>query len=73
MTTPTVILIQSNFYGKKFSTPTKMSMAVVCLGTVIATVSEVKTSVMGTAVALLGVLAASYYQIVLFYFVFPLL
>ncbi|KAI8049211.1 triose-phosphate transporter family-domain-containing protein [Syncephalis plumigaleata] len=63
LTTPAVAIIQFLFYSKTFTRPTIISLAVICLGVCIASVTDVQMNFVGTVFALAGVLVTSLYQV----------
>jgi solute carrier family 35 protein E3 len=63
LTTPTVATIQTIFYGKQLSTPIIISLAVICIGVTITSVTDVQMNLIGTIYALSGVLITSLYQV----------
>ncbi|XP_076813760.1 solute carrier family 35 member E3-like [Clavelina lepadiformis] len=63
LTTPVIILIQSNFYDKHFSNSIKATLIPISLGVLINSYYDIKFNVMGTIFALAGVLVTSMYQI----------
>ncbi|RKP10537.1 triose-phosphate transporter family-domain-containing protein [Thamnocephalis sphaerospora] len=63
LTTPTVAAIQTAFYGKRLSLPVILSLAVICFGVGVASVTDVSMNFIGTVYALAGVLVTSLYQV----------
>lgn len=63
MTTPTIVVIQSVSYNMTFSNKIKLSLLTVCVGVIIASVTDVELNWLGTFYAVTGVLTTSYYQI----------
>jgi len=63
MTTPTIVAIQMAFYKTEFSKNIKGALAVVCLGVLIATVTDIELNLLGSVIAAAGVLVTSLYQI----------
>ncbi|KAK9694750.1 hypothetical protein K7432_013295 [Basidiobolus ranarum] len=63
LTTPCIAILQTVFYQKTFSTSIKLSLAVICFGVGIASVTDVSLNWVGTFFALAGVLVTSLYQI----------
>jgi solute carrier family 35, member E3 len=63
LTTPLIVLIQTLFYGENFSFRIKSSLGVICLGVIIATVTDTEANLVGTLVALSALLVTSMYQI----------
>lgn len=63
LTTPLLVIIQTIFYGQTFSTKIKESLAVICLGVIIATVTDSEANFLGTMVALSALLVTCMYQI----------
>ena len=63
ITTPCIVCIQSIFYGKEYSKLTKLSLIVICVGVTIASVTDIQINLLGTIIALSGVLVTSLYQI----------
>jgi len=62
-TTPTVVAIETLYFGKTFSQKTKLSLVPVCLGVVLTSATDVQFNLIGTIFAFLGVLVTSWYQI----------
>nr|CAB3266243.1 solute carrier family 35 member E3 [Phallusia mammillata] len=63
LTTPVIILIQTNFYSKHFSSGIKATLIPISLGVFINSYYDIKFNVLGTIYALLGVAVTSLYQI----------
>ncbi|KAM9467436.1 solute carrier family 35 member E3 [Clarias gariepinus] len=63
MTTPVIILIQSTYYRKSFSTHIKLSLVPITLGVVLNSYYDVKFNLLGIVFATLGVLVTSLYQV----------
>jgi solute carrier family 35 protein E3 len=63
MTTPVIVAIQMMFYKTEFSMNIKSALAVVCVGVLIATVTDVELNLVGSIIAVAGVLVTSMYQI----------
>ncbi|KAI5093857.1 solute carrier family 35 member E3, partial [Silurus meridionalis] len=63
MTTPVIILIQTTFYGKSFSTKIKLTLVPITLGVVLNSYYDVKFNLLGMVFATLGVLVTSLYQV----------
>lgn len=62
-TTPTVVVIETLYYGKVFSTKTKLSLLPVCLGVLLTSATDVQFNFIGAMYAFLGVVVTSMYQI----------
>lgn len=60
---PTVLLIESVFYGKKNSAQIKMAVALVCMGVGAATVSEIGATPFGMFIGFLSIISTGLYQI----------
>ncbi|KPI89737.1 hypothetical protein ABL78_1117 [Leptomonas seymouri] len=63
LTTPLLVIIQTLFYQKRFSTKIKLSLAITCIGVTIATASDSEANLFGTFVALSALLVTCMYQI----------
>lgn len=63
LTTPLLVIIQTFFYQKTFSTKVKLSLTVTCIGVAIATGSDSQANFFGTFVALSALLVTCLYQI----------
>lgn len=63
LTTPVVALISWQFYGTKYSTTVILTLVPVVLGVCTHSVNDFKLTLLGTAIASIGVLAASLYQV----------
>ncbi|KAG5480625.1 hypothetical protein LSCM1_06329 [Leishmania martiniquensis] len=63
LTTPMLVIIQTLFYQKTFSTKVKLSLTVTCIGVGLATVSDASATLAGTLVALSALLITCMYQI----------
>ncbi|EPY36472.1 solute carrier family 35, member E3 [Strigomonas culicis] len=63
LTTPFLVVIQTLFYHQKFSKHVVLSLGVICVGVIIATFNDTKTTISGTLVALSAVLVTCMYQI----------
>ncbi|CAN9508507.1 unnamed protein product [Ophioblennius macclurei] len=63
MTTPVIILIQTAFYGKTFSTRIKLTLVPITLGVILNSCYDVRFNLMGVLFASLGVLVTSLYQV----------
>ena len=63
LTTPTIVVIQTLYFKRSFSLWIQVSLAVTCVGVMIASYSDVTVNLVGTLFALMGVLTASLYQI----------
>lgn len=63
MTTPVIILIQSTFYRKSFSTNIKLTLVPITLGVILNSYYDVKFNLLGIVFATLGVLVTSLYQV----------
>lgn len=64
LTTTGVALIQYFFHGVRFRGSVIGSLAVTCVGVMIATFTDVTVNMRGTMVALLAVIVTSFYQVV---------
>lgn len=63
MTTPVIILIQTLYYKKTFSTKIKLTLVPITLGVILNSYYDVKFNLLGTVFASLGVLVTSLYQV----------
>ncbi|KAI8804749.1 triose-phosphate transporter family-domain-containing protein [Cladochytrium replicatum] len=63
LTTPTIVVIQSLYYGVQFSNLIKASLFVTCFGVLVTSVTDVKVNFIGTLCAISGVIVTSLYQI----------
>ncbi|XP_022103996.1 solute carrier family 35 member E3-like isoform X2 [Acanthaster planci] len=63
MTTPCILVIQTVFYNKSFSTKIKMTLIPITLGVITNSYYDVKFNVLGTIYAVVGVLVTSLYQV----------
>ncbi|XP_053544342.1 solute carrier family 35 member E3 [Ictalurus punctatus] len=63
MTTPVIILIQTTFYRKTFSTKIKLTLVPITLGVMLNSYYDVKFNLLGIVFATLGVLVTSLYQV----------
>eukprot|EP00062_Callorhinchus_milii_P019187 gi/632973445/ref/XP_007903158.1/ PREDICTED: solute carrier family 35 member E3 [Callorhinchus milii] len=63
MTTPVIIVIQSVYYKKTFSTKIKLTLIPITLGVVLNSYYDVKFNFLGILFATLGVLVTSLYQV----------
>ncbi|XP_061617349.1 solute carrier family 35 member E3 isoform X2 [Phyllopteryx taeniolatus] len=63
MTTPVIILIQSSYYKKTFSTKIKLTLVPITFGVILNSYYDVRFNVLGTLFATLGVLVTSLYQV----------
>jgi len=63
MTTPTLVFIQSNFYGETFDNKIKLSLIPICIGVSIVSATDVQLNMIGFFYSVLGVLVTSFYQI----------
>lgn len=63
MTTPVIILIQTTYYNKTFSTRIKLTLVPITLGVILNSYYDVRFNVVGTVFACLGVLVTSMYQV----------
>eukprot|EP00760_Papus_ankaliazontas_P024474 PhM_4_TR2339/c0_g1_i1/m.50078/K15285/SLC35E3; solute carrier family 35, member E3 len=63
LTTPVIVLLQTLFYGETFGPQIKLSLLIICVGVVAATVTDVQLNTTGTLIASLAVLVTSQYQI----------
>ena len=62
-----IMLIHLVIFKKTHSTGTVITLAIVCVGVIITTTTDVETNVYGTIIALCGVLVTSFYQIVIYF------
>eukprot|EP00698_Gefionella_okellyi_P019994 TRINITY_DN6217_c0_g1_i1.p1 TRINITY_DN6217_c0_g1~~TRINITY_DN6217_c0_g1_i1.p1 ORF type:complete len:296 (-),score=53.33 TRINITY_DN6217_c0_g1_i1:116-1003(-) len=63
MVIPTTMLMQIAFEGQRFSMPTVLSIITLIVGVALATISEVRTQILGSAFAVLGVICTARSQI----------
>lgn len=63
MTTPVIIVIQTTYYKKTFSTKIKLTLVPITLGVILNTYYDVRFNLLGTVFATLGVLVTSLYQV----------
>jgi solute carrier family 35 protein E3 len=63
MTTPVIMVIQTLWYNKTFSTLIQASLFVTCVGVMITSATDVQVNLIGTLYAAAGVLVTSLYQI----------
>ncbi|XP_006006636.1 solute carrier family 35 member E3 [Latimeria chalumnae] len=63
MTTPVIIIIQTFYYKKSFSTKIKLTLIPITLGVILNSYYDVKFNVLGITFAALGVLVTSLYQV----------
>nr|XP_002125793.1 solute carrier family 35 member E3-like [Ciona intestinalis] len=63
LTTPVLIIIQSNFYNVSFSGRIKFSLIPISIGIFINSYYDIKFNVVGTVFALTGVIVTSIYQV----------
>lgn len=63
MTTPVIMVIQTIWYNKTFSTLIQASLFVTCVGVMITSATDVQINFIGTMYAIAGVLVTSLYQI----------
>ncbi|KAF7642845.1 hypothetical protein LDENG_00249620 [Lucifuga dentata] len=63
MTTPVIILIQTTYYNKTFSTRIKLTLVPITLGVILNSYYDVQFNILGTVFACLGVLVTSMYQV----------
>ncbi|XP_010768064.1 solute carrier family 35 member E3, partial [Notothenia coriiceps] len=63
MTTPVIILIQTTYYKKTFSTKIKLTLVPITLGVILNSYFDVRFNMLGTVFATLGVLVTSLYQV----------
>ncbi|XP_054656603.1 solute carrier family 35 member E3 isoform X3 [Dunckerocampus dactyliophorus] len=63
MTTPVIILIQTTYYRKTFSTKIKLTLVPITLGVILNLYYDVRFNALGTVFATLGVLVTSLYQV----------
>ncbi|KAK6291196.1 hypothetical protein J4Q44_G00384070 [Coregonus suidteri] len=63
MTTPVIIVIQTMYYKKTFSTKIKLTLVPITLGVILNSYYDVKFNLLGMIFATLGVLVTSLYQV----------
>ncbi|XP_038054467.1 solute carrier family 35 member E3-like isoform X2 [Patiria miniata] len=63
MTTPCILIIQTVFYNKSFSTKIKLTLVPITLGVITNSYYDVKFNVQGTIYAVVGFLVTSLYQV----------
>ncbi|XP_071807532.1 solute carrier family 35 member E3-like isoform X2 [Asterias amurensis] len=63
MTTPCILVIQTLFYDKTYSTKIKLTLIPITLGVITNSCYDVRFNVKGTMYAVLGVLVTSLYQV----------
>ncbi|XP_064633383.1 solute carrier family 35 member E3-like [Lineus longissimus] len=63
MTTPCIIVIQTHFYSKSFTTKVKLTLIPITIGVLLNSYFDIRFSVLGTVYATLGVLVTSLYQV----------
>lgn len=63
LTTPTVVMVEYFFYGKRFSFKTIMSLVIIFVGVVLATVTDTRTTVTGALIGLSAVLVTCVNQV----------
>ncbi|XP_064475935.1 solute carrier family 35 member E3-like [Ornithodoros turicata] len=63
LTMPTIMIIQTCFYDKNFSTRVKLTLIPLALGVYLNTYFDIKFNILGTTFALIGVLTTSLYQV----------
>ncbi|XP_014675396.1 PREDICTED: solute carrier family 35 member E3-like [Priapulus caudatus] len=63
MTTPTIIVIQTYYYLKSFSTKIKLTLVPISIGVFLNSYYDMKFNTLGTTYASLGVLVTSVYQV----------
>jgi len=63
MTTPCVMILEATFFDKKPTTATVVSLLIVCCGVLLATVSDVSATLLGSLIAMSSILCTSLYQI----------
>ncbi|XP_076159324.1 solute carrier family 35 member E3 [Alosa pseudoharengus] len=63
MTTPVIIVIQTVYYRKTFSTKIKLTLVPITLGVILNSYYDVRFNLMGMVFATLGVLVTSLYQV----------
>ncbi|MBN3313562.1 S35E3 protein, partial [Atractosteus spatula] len=63
MTTPVIIVIQTVYYKKTFSTKIKLTLIPITLGVILNSYYDVRFNVLGMVFATLGVLVTSLYQV----------
>ncbi|XP_075900463.1 solute carrier family 35 member E3 [Nelusetta ayraudi] len=63
MTTPVIILIQTTYYGKTFSTKIKLTLVPITIGVILNSYYDVRFNLLGIVFATLGVLVTSLYQV----------
>ncbi|XP_078424118.1 solute carrier family 35 member E3 isoform X2 [Cetorhinus maximus] len=68
MTTPVIIVIQSVYYKKTFSSKIKLTLIPITLGVVLNSYFDVKFNFLGILFATLGVLVTSVYQVMMVLF-----
>ncbi|KAM4615193.1 solute carrier family 35 member E3 [Polymixia lowei] len=63
MTTPVIILIQTGYYKKTFSTKIKLTLVPITVGVILNSYYDVRFNLLGMLFASLGVLVTSLYQV----------
>lgn len=63
LTTPTVVMVEFFFYGKRFSLKTILSLIIIFVGVVLATVTDTRTTVLGALIGLSAVLVTCVNQV----------
>nr|XP_057934228.1 solute carrier family 35 member E3 isoform X2 [Doryrhamphus excisus] len=63
MTTPVIILIQTTYYKKTFSTKIKLTLVPITVGVILNLYYDIRFNMLGTVFATLGVLVTSLYQV----------
>ncbi|KAH3818737.1 hypothetical protein DPMN_120462 [Dreissena polymorpha] len=63
MTTPCIMLIQTQYYEKSFSLPVKLSVIPIAVGVFLNSMFDIKFSLIGIIFATVGVLVTSLYQV----------
>jgi len=63
-TTPAVMIIQTIFHGIQFSAPSRLTLALTCIGILIASVTDVTVNFVGSLYAVIGIITAAVYQVV---------
>jgi solute carrier family 35 protein E3 len=63
MTTPVIIVIQSLFYTRVFSTPVKLTLVPICVGVFLNSYFDIKFNMTGIIYASCGVIVTALYQV----------
>lgn len=63
LTTPLLVVLQTLFYDQHFSNKVKVSLAVICVGVIIGTVTDAEANLYGTIIATSALLVTCQYQI----------